>query len=67
MIYTQMLFALFYDKVVWGNTLSPLSWAGSALIVGSALYVALVRDGKKNAAAAVAVDEAAEEGREPVA
>ncbi|GFF41626.1 uncharacterized membrane protein YMR253C [Aspergillus lentulus] len=67
MIYTQMLFALFYDKVVWGNTLSPLSWAGSALIVGSALYVALVRDGKKNAAAAVPVDEAAEEGGGPVA
>ncbi|GIK02708.1 hypothetical protein Aspvir_006767 [Aspergillus viridinutans] len=67
MIYTQMLFALFYDKTVWGNTLSPLSWAGSALIVGSALYVAVVRDGKKNAAAAVAVDETAEEGNEPVA
>ncbi|KAF7174412.1 hypothetical protein CNMCM6106_008698 [Aspergillus hiratsukae] len=67
MIYTQMLFALFYDKTVWGNTLSPMSWAGSGLIVGSALYVAVVRDGKKNAAAAVAVDETAEERREAVA
>ncbi|KAF7172006.1 hypothetical protein CNMCM5623_004252 [Aspergillus felis] len=64
MIYTQMLFALFYDKMVWGNTLSPLSWAGSALIVGSALYVAVVHDGKKSAAATVAADETAEEERE---
>lgn len=46
MVYTQMLFALFYDKVVWGNTLSSMSWAGSGLILGSAIYVAVVRDGK---------------------
>ncbi|RHZ66245.1 DMT family transporter [Aspergillus thermomutatus] len=67
MIYTQMLFALFYDKTVWGNTLSPMSWAGSGLIVGSALYVAVVRDGKKNATAASAADETAEERREAAA
>ncbi|EAW07900.1 DMT family transporter [Aspergillus clavatus NRRL 1] len=63
MIYTQMLFALFYDKTVWGNTLSPMSWLGSALIVGSALYVALVRDGqssrKSDVAAPVAEENAA--------
>lgn len=44
MVYTQMLFALFYDKVVWGNTLSAMSWAGSALILVSAIYVAMVRE-----------------------
>lgn len=44
MLYTQMLFALFYDKVIWGSILSPLSWAGSGLILGCAIYVAVVRD-----------------------
>ncbi|KAF7595777.1 hypothetical protein BBP40_004908 [Aspergillus hancockii] len=46
MIYMQMLFALFYDRVVWGSTLSPLSWLGSGLILGSAIYVAVVREGR---------------------
>lgn len=45
MLYTQMLFALLYDKVIWGSTLSPLSWAGSCLILGCAVYVAVVQDG----------------------
>ncbi|RMZ36110.1 hypothetical protein AFCA_000708 [Aspergillus flavus] len=44
MIYMQMVFALFYDRVVWGSTLSLLSWMGSALILGSAIYVAVVRE-----------------------
>lgn len=44
MVYTQMLFALFYDKVVWDSTPSPMSWAGSAIILCSALYVALAKD-----------------------
>lgn len=44
MVYTQMLFALLYDKVIWGNTLSPMSWAGSVLILASAIYVAVARD-----------------------
>ncbi|KAE8414027.1 hypothetical protein BDV36DRAFT_266738 [Aspergillus pseudocaelatus] len=44
MIYMQMVFALFYDRVVWGSTLSLLSWMGSGLILGSAIYVAVVRE-----------------------
>lgn len=44
MLYTQMLFALFYDNTVWGSTLSAVSWIGSALILCSALYVALARE-----------------------
>ncbi|KAL1956966.1 hypothetical protein VTO42DRAFT_6455 [Malbranchea cinnamomea] len=44
MVYTQMIFALFYDKVVWDSTPSPMSWAGSAIILCSALYVALAKD-----------------------
>ncbi|KAL4785118.1 hypothetical protein BJX76DRAFT_325662 [Aspergillus varians] len=44
MLYTQMLFAVFYDSAVWGSTLSTMSWIGSALILCSALYVALARE-----------------------
>ncbi|BCS25641.1 DMT family transporter [Aspergillus puulaauensis] len=44
MLYTQMLFALFYDHAVWDSTLSAVSWIGSALILCSALYVALARE-----------------------
>ncbi|KAL4809739.1 hypothetical protein BDV18DRAFT_132691 [Aspergillus unguis] len=44
MLYTQMLFALFYDSAVWGSTLSAISWIGSALILSSALYVAIARE-----------------------
>ncbi|KAL4914222.1 hypothetical protein BDW62DRAFT_190897 [Aspergillus aurantiobrunneus] len=44
MLYTQMLFALFYDSAVWGSTLSAVSWIGSALILCSALYVAMARE-----------------------
>ncbi|PTU22426.1 hypothetical protein P175DRAFT_0415853, partial [Aspergillus ochraceoroseus IBT 24754] len=44
MIYTQMLFALFYDRLIWGSSLSVVSWAGSALILGSAIYVAMARE-----------------------
>lgn len=44
MVYTQMLFALFFDKVVMNSSPSAISWAGSGLIVGSALYVGVNRD-----------------------
>ncbi|KAJ5951375.1 Drug/metabolite transporter [Penicillium vulpinum] len=44
MIYMQMLFAVFYDKVVWGSTLSPLSWVGSGIILVCAVYVALMHE-----------------------
>lgn len=47
MVYTQMLFALFYDKVVWNSTPSAASWAGSGLILGSAIYVAVVRESNR--------------------
>lgn len=47
MVYMQMLFALFYDKVVWGSTLSPVSWAGSVLILACAVYVAVAQEEKR--------------------
>jgi len=46
MVYTQMLFALFYDKVVWGSTLSLVSWAGSALILACTVSVAVMQEGR---------------------
>lgn len=47
MVYMQMLFALFYDKVVWGSTLSPVSWAGSMLILACAVYVAVAQEERR--------------------
>jgi len=47
MVYTQMLFALFYDKLIWDSTPSAISWTGSGIILGSAIYVAFARDGGK--------------------
>ena len=46
MVYTQMLFALFFDKIVWDST--PGWWAvlGSGMILGSALFVAVRNEGK---------------------
>ena len=41
MIYTQMLFALSLDKLVFGQSPGWWSLAGSGLILGSAMYVAL--------------------------
>lgn len=43
MIYTQMLFALAFDKLVFGTTPGWLSIAGSSLILGSALFVAVYK------------------------
>lgn len=36
-----MLFALTFDKLVWGTTPGALSIIGSSLILGSAIYVAM--------------------------
>lgn len=47
MVYTQMLFALAFDKIVFNTTPGPWVIAGSSLILGSALYVALHNNNKK--------------------
>ncbi|KAL8897828.1 MAG: hypothetical protein Q9192_002394 [Flavoplaca navasiana] len=44
MVYTNMLFALAFDKIVFDTTLGTLSIVGSSLILGSALYVAVKQD-----------------------
>ncbi|KAI9811601.1 MAG: hypothetical protein M1827_005350 [Pycnora praestabilis] len=46
MVYTQMLFALTFDKIVWDSTPGVLSILGSSLILGSAIYVAVQKDTK---------------------
>ena len=52
MVYTQMLFALACDKLVWNVSPGLLSILGSSLILGSALYVAVhnnkVKESKPN-------------------
>ena len=47
MIYTQMLFALAFDKIVFDTTPGAWGIAGSSLILGSALYVALRNNHRK--------------------
>lgn len=44
MVYMQMLFALTFDKLVWGTTPGALSIVGSSLILGSALFVAMKKE-----------------------
>lgn len=44
MVYTQMLFALAFDKMVFDTTPGAWGIAGSSLILGSALYVALLNN-----------------------
>ncbi|KAJ5533611.1 hypothetical protein N7494_010163 [Penicillium frequentans] len=46
MVYTQVVFALFYDKMIWGTTLSLVSAAGSVLILACAIYVAVMQEGR---------------------
>ena len=48
MVYTQMLFALAFDKIVWNTTPGAWGIAGSSLILGSALYVALLNNNNDN-------------------
>lgn len=57
MVYTQMLFALFFDKTVWGITPGWASWAGSGLILASAVWVAVVRDREKSNRGQVGLEE----------
>lgn len=61
MIYTQMLFALAFDKLVFGTTPGVLSILGSSLILGSAIYVALRKEANKKAASEVSENNSDEE------
>ncbi len=41
MVYSSMLFAIAFDKAVWGVSPGVWSWCGSGLILGAAVVVAL--------------------------
>jgi hypothetical protein len=62
MVYMQMLFALTFDKLVWGTTPGALSIIGSSLILGSAIYVALHREDPKKPAMGERADYEEEQG-----
>jgi hypothetical protein len=47
MIYTQMFIALLLDQLVFGHSPELLSMIGSAMILGSAIYVALLQSAQK--------------------
>jgi len=47
MVYTQMLFALILDKLVFGTNPNLTSLFGSALILSSAIYVAIQKESMK--------------------
>lgn len=76
MIYTNMLFALALDKIVFGQSPGWWSIAGSGLILGSAVFIAMQKQQSEQVgradeeSGAVGEDGAAEEmgmlrGREP--
>ena len=44
MVYTQMLFALAGDKLVFGVSPTAMSWLGSGFILAGAIFVAAARD-----------------------
>ena len=44
MTYTQMLFALMFDKLIFGHTPGVMSILGSSLILGSAITIAMQQD-----------------------
>ena len=62
MVYTQMLFALGFDKLVFGTTPGFLSILGSSLILGSAIYVAIQKENAKSKEVQVATAEEEERG-----
>ncbi|KAI1653226.1 hypothetical protein F4813DRAFT_393910 [Daldinia decipiens] len=57
LIYTQMVFALILERVVWGTTPPVESLFGSALIIGSAIWVSLQKSRTATKQKAPVVDE----------
>ncbi|CAZ84127.1 unnamed protein product [Tuber melanosporum] len=57
MVYTQMLFALVWERIVWGTTPGWGSLVGSGCILGSVLWVGLKKAEKLEVAKERAVDE----------
>ena len=65
MVYTQMVFALIFDKLVFGTNPALLSVLGSTMILGSVIYVAMEKAHmKQRQDAEQARQEEARAGRE---
>ncbi len=47
MVYTQVIFALAFDKLVFNTTPDGWSIVGSSLVLGSALYIAVHKESSK--------------------
>lgn len=47
MVYTQILFALAFDKIIFNTTPGGWSIVGSSLVLGSALYITVHKDKEK--------------------
>lgn len=66
MTYTQMLFALAFDKFFFGHSPGWMSIFGSTLILGPAIFVAMQKNGEEakegNEGIATARDEEAQQG-----
>ena len=57
MVYTQMLFALAWELIVWGTTPGWESFVGSGCILGSVIWVGMKKAERSNIAKVSAVDE----------
>jgi hypothetical protein len=61
MVYTQMFFALGFDKLIFGTTPGLLSIIGSSFILGSAIYVAVQKEKSKASVEGTSVTTAEDE------
>ncbi|KAI1402860.1 hypothetical protein F4819DRAFT_507150 [Hypoxylon fuscum] len=57
LIYTQMVFALILERIVWGTTPPVESLLGSAMIIGSAIWVSLQKNKTATKQNALVIDE----------
>lgn len=49
-VYTQIIYALVLQRIFFHTTPAPLSFVGTAIIMMSAIYVALTKESTKSAA-----------------
>ena len=55
--YVQLVFALIFERIIWGTTPPVESFVGSALIIGAALLTSLQKTAPAAPKPAEAVDE----------
>lgn len=60
MVYTHMIFALVFDRVFWGSIPPLASLLGGGMILGSAVWVAVVKTSEQQQQQELGKDE--EEG-----